>query len=342
MFYDKLPDAHVRCQVCPRQCEVADGRRGWCGVRRNDKGTYKTLVYGKICSAHIDPIEKKPLYHYLPGTTALSVATAGCNFECKFCQNWEISQARPEQVPAGDLPPQRLVAAAQERGTPTLAFTYTEPIVFCEYVHDSAKLARSVGVGSAMISNGFIQEAPMRRLCEQLTAVKVDFKGFSDNFYRDVCGGRLDPVLKTLQLCRKIGIHLEIVVLVIPTLNDAPGDLKAMTKWIVDSLGPDVPVHFSRFNPLYRLKNLPATPVATLEQAHKIARDAGINYVYVGNVPMHAANHTYCPKCSTMLIRRLGYVVRENVLTDQGACPKCGTKVPGVFKPKDAFADRKA
>ncbi len=340
MFYEKLPDQAVACNICPRACRVPDGERGWCGVRQNRGGVYKTLVYGKICSAHVDPIEKKPMYHYLPGTTAFSVATAGCNFECKFCQNWEISQARPEQIASADLPPQRMVDIAKARNVPTLAFTYTEPTVFYEYMHDSAALARKAGVGSVMISNGFMQEKPLRQLCQHLTGVKVDFKACREKFYREICRGQLKPVQDTILLCKKIGIHLELVVLIVPTLNDTEEELKDLAKWVMDNVGPDVPLHFSRFTPMYRLKNLPPTPVKTLEQAHKIARDAGIHYVYLGNVPFHEANHTYCPKCGKLLIQRVGYLVRENHLTEKATCPQCGSTVPGVFTNQQAFAER--
>ena len=339
MFYQKLPGQKVRCGICPRECLVPEGQRGWCGVRENHNGSYRLLVYGKVVSAHIDPIEKKPLYHYLPGTTALSVATAGCNFECKFCQNWEISQVRPEQIPAADLPPAKLVKVAKARKVPTLAFTYNEPVIFYEYAHDAAKLARTAGIGSAMISNGFIREKPFRQLCEHLTAVKVDLKSFTDRFYRTICRGRLKPVLNTILTARKIGIHLELVVLVIPTLNDGDEELKNMAKWIVDNLGPDVPLHFSRFNPMYRLRNLPPTPLRTLQRAHQIARDAGVHYVYIGNVPMNPANHTYCHKCGKRVIKRLGFLVRENLLRD-GKCPNCGTAIPGVWSQRQALARR--
>ena len=341
MFYEKLPEQKVRCGICPRRCEISDGERGWCGVRENRKGTYTFLVYGKACSANIDPIEKKPLYHYLPGSTALSVATAGCNFECKFCQNWEISQVRPEQVPSRDLPPRRLVEIATRQNIPSLAFTYSEPVIFYEYMHDSAKLARAAGVGSTMISNGYIEEKPMRQVCEQLTAVKVDLKAYSEDFYQKVCRGTLQPVLKTILLCRKIGIHLELVVLLVPTLNDGDKELTDMAKWIVDNLGPDVPLHFSRFNQMYRLKNLPPTPVKTLHRAHQLAKAAGIHFVYIGNVPMDPANHTYCYKCGRLLIRRLGYLVRENGVTRDGKCPACGAAIAGIWTKAQAFAPRK-
>lgn len=342
MFYQKLPEQKIRCGICPRRCVISDAERGWCGVRENRKGVYKFLVYGKACSAHIDPIEKKPLYHYLPGTTALSVATAGCNFECKFCQNWEISQVRPEQIRSVDLPPKRLVEIAEARGVPSLAFTYSEPVIFYEYMHDSAKLARAAGIGSTMISNGYIEAKPMRQLCEHLTAVKVDFKAYSEDFYRKICRGTLQPVLKTLLLCKKIGIHLELVVLIVPTLNDTDKELQGMAKWIMDNLGPDVPLHFSRFHPQYRLKNLPPTPVKTLDRAHGIAKAAGIHHVYIGNVPMNPASHTYCPKCGQRLIKRLGYLVRENLVTPAGKCPKCGQGIAGVWSKQQAFAKRKA
>jgi len=341
LFYEKLPEGKVRCGICPRACVVSDAERGWCGVRENRKGAYKTLVYGKACSANNDPIEKKPLYHYRPGTMALSVATAGCNMECKFCQNWEISQVRPEQVRAVDLPPERLVKVARRLRTPTLAFTYSEPTIFYEYAHDAAKLARAAGIGSCIISNGYMQEKPLRRLCEHLTAVKVDLKAFREGFYRDVCRGHLKPVLDTLQRCVKIGIHLEIVVLIVPTLNDGPKELKEMAEWIVENLGPDVPLHFSRFHPQYRLRNLPPTPLKTLKTAHAVARAAGVRYVYVGNIPMDPTNHTYCPKCGRLLIKRLGYLVRENHVTADGACDKCGQPIPGVWTQKQALADRK-
>jgi len=341
MFYEKLPERIVRCDLCPRHCRVTDGQRGWCGVRKNRAGVYRTLVYGKIVSGHVDPIEKKPMYHYMPGTPALSVATAGCNFECKFCQNWEISQVRPEQIPAVDLPPARLVEIAKARKVPTLAFTYNEPIVFYEYMHDAAKRARAAGIGSVMISNGYIEAKPLRQVCRHLTGVKVDFKAFSEAFYRDICQGKLKEVLETLLLIKKIGIHLELVVLVIPTLNDSEKELTGMAKWIVKNLGPDVPLHFSRFTPRYRLKNLPRTPVKTLERARGIARAAGVHYVYIGNVPFHQAGHTYCHKCNTVLIRRVGYLVRQNLITKKGTCPKCGTAIPGVWSAKQALAVRK-
>jgi pyruvate formate lyase activating enzyme len=336
-WFDRLPDKAVRCRLCPRECTVADVERGYCGVRENQGGDYKTLVYGNLCSTNIDPIEKKPLFHYLPGTLALSVATAGCNLECKFCQNWRISQYRPEQVESIVIPPENLVRAAKARRTPTIAYTYTEPVVFAEYVHDTAAIGRKEGVGSVMISNGYIREQAMRELANVLTAVKVDLKAFSEKFYAEQCAGRLAPVLETLEVLKDVGIHTEVVTLLVPTLNDSEEEIKGLAKWLVSHLGPDVPVHFSRFHPLYRVKNLPPTPVETLNRARRISMDAGLRYVYVGNVPLSEGESTYCPSCGKVVIRRVGYNVDSSMLKS-GACGSCGRKIAGVWSQEDALA----
>jgi len=346
-WFDRLADKAVQCRLCPRECTVADQERGYCGVRENRGGDYKTLVYGALCTMNIDPIEKKPLFHYLPGTAALSVATAGCNMECKFCQNWQVSQYRPEQVESVLVPPENLVRAAAARRIPTLAYTYTEPVVFSEYVNDTASIGRRQGVGSVMISNGYIREAPLRDLCRSLTAVKVDLKAFTEAFYADQCAGKLAPVLQTLDVLKAIGIHTEIVVLIVPTLNDSRDEMAAMAKWLVAHMGPDVPLHFSRFHPIYRVKNLPPTPLETLDRCRKIAMDAGLRYVYVGNVPFHEGESTYCPSCRKVVIKRVGYNVDASNLKD-GACAACGQKIPGVwtqdqalaFKPKEKEAPK--
>jgi pyruvate formate lyase activating enzyme len=339
MFWEALSDQQVRCVLCPRECIVAHDERGYCGVRENQGGRYQTLVYGALCSANVDPIEKKPLFHYLPGTTAFSVATAGCNMECKFCQNWQISQYRPEQVESVEVPPARLVEMCRARGSPTLAYTYTEPVVFYEYVHDTAALARQAGIGSVIISNGFIQEKPLRQLCQHLTGVKIDFKAFSERFYRELCSGELKPVLATLETLKDIGIWFELVVLIVPGQNDSSQEIEQMSRWVVRHLGPDVPMHFTRFHPTYRLTNLPPTPVSTLETCRKIALDAGVHYVYAGNVPMHPGENTYCHNCQTELIRRIGFVVKFNRVAD-GKCYKCGATIPGVWSQEQALSFR--
>jgi pyruvate formate lyase activating enzyme len=337
MFWESLPDKKVKCVLCPRECEVADVERGYCGVRENQGGKYQTLVYGALCSANVDPIEKKPLFHYLPGTTALSIATAGCNVECKFCQNWQISQFRPEQVDSHLITPERLIEACRTENSPTVAHTYSEPVVFYEYMHDSAALGRKRGVGSVMISNGYIQEEPLRELCRHLTGVKIDLKAFTESFYKEQCNGELKPVLATLETLRDIGIWFELVVLVIPTLNDSPEEIRQMARWVVEHLGPNVPMHFTRFHPTYRITNLPRTPVSTLERCRQIALESGVHYVYAGNVPLHPGENTACHECGEEVIRRAGYRIVSNHLKD-GKCPKCGTVIPGVWSQKQALA----
>ena len=330
MFYRKLDSLRIECGTCHKKCQVADGKRGYCGNKENRGGKYYTLVYNKICAAHTDPIEKKPLFHYLPGSLAFSIAAAGCNFSCKFCQNWEISQARPEDIPHESLTPERAIAICQGRSISTIAYTYSEPTVFYTYMYDMSKAARQAGIGSVMISNGFMNEKPLRELCAHLTAVKIDLKSFSDTFYRDMCSGELEPVLATLKTLKAIGIWFEIVVLLIPTLNDSPDEIKKMCAWVKTNLGPDVPIHFSRFRPMYHIQNLPPTPVKTLEAAREIALASGLHFPYIGNVPGHEGENTRCPSCKKTIIRRVGYAIEENVIT-KGKCALCGCPIPGVW-----------
>ncbi len=328
--YKKLDELKVECGICPRKCRVADLERGYCGVRENRGGTYYTLVHSRVCAMHIDPIEKKPLFHFMPGTDAFSVATAGCNMECLFCQNWQISQFRPEQVDARLLSPEQCAAAAARNGCTSIAYTYSEPVVFYEYMYDCAVAGRKRGVRSVMISNGYIQHDPMAELCGVLDAVKIDFKAFTEKFYVETCHGKLEPVLDTLRLLKEKKMWFEMVVLVVPTLNDDRTEFENMCKWIVKELGPDVPVHFTRFHPTYKLQNLPPTPVKTLETARKIAMNEGIHFPYLGNVPGHPGEHTYCPGCGAVLIRRLGFQILEMNIKD-GKCPTCGISIPGVW-----------
>jgi len=328
--YKKLDELKVECTLCPRACTVADMERGYCGVRENRGGTYYTLVHGRVCSAHIDPIEKKPLFHFLPGTEAFSIATAGCNIECLFCQNWQISQFRPEQVTARHITPAQCAALAENGGCASIAYTYSEPVIFFEYMYDCAVEGHKRNVRSVMISNGYIQRAPMAELCDVLDGVKIDFKAFTEKFYRESCHGELKPVLNTLLLLKEKKMWFELVVLVVPTLNDSRGEFEAMCQWVVKELGPDVPIHFTRFHPNYKLRNLPPTPVKTLEMARKIAMDAGIHFAYAGNVRGHPGESTYCPNCKTMLIRRLGFVVLE-MNVKNGKCPVCSTPIAGVW-----------
>ena len=329
-WYKKLDERKVECQLCPQACTVADAERGTCGVRENRGGTYVTLVHGLACSVHVDPIEKKPLFHVLPGEQAFSYATAGCNVECKFCQNWEISQFRPEQVRAYYLPPEALAEAARRSGAKLTAATYSEPVVFWEYVRDAARAARKAGLRSTVVSNGYIQEQPLRDVLPLLDAVKVDLKSFRDQFYVEQVRGKLEPVLKALEIIRASEVWLEIVVLLIPTLNDSEAEVRDLARWVKEHLGTDVPLHFTRFHPTYRLTNLPPTPVATLERAWSVAREVGLEYVYLGNVPGHPAENTVCPGCGEIVIRRIGFRIRENNI-DEGRCRQCRRVIPGIW-----------
>ncbi len=330
-YWERLDEGWIRCKLCPRECVVPDGGRGYCEVRENRGGTYYTLTYGNPCAVHIDPIEKKPFFHYLPGTTAFSIATAGCNLDCKFCQNWQISQARPEELVNYRLTPEDVVELARESGTKSIAYTYSEPTIFYEYMLDCARLAHEKGLRNVYHSNGFINEEPLRELSKYLDAANIDLKGFTEDYYATMSSGSLAPVLRTLKVLKEEGVHLEITTLVIPGQNDDPATIGAMCEWIVGNLGPDVPLHFSRFHPQHKLQNVPPTPVETLEMARNIALEKGLKYVYIGNVPGHPANSTYCPVCGAEIIHRVGYSVEMRGLVD-GACSACGAAIPGVWE----------
>ncbi|MCX6560342.1 MAG: AmmeMemoRadiSam system radical SAM enzyme [Candidatus Aminicenantes bacterium] len=329
-YYKKLPDREIECELCPRRCRLGDKERGYCGVRENDGGTYYSLVYGKVCALHVDPIEKKPFFHVLPKTNALSLATAGCNVNCRFCQNWEISQSRPEQVDAADLPPRAAAETALRYGCPSIAFTYSEPTVYYEYMADTAVEARRLGLKSVVVTGGHINPEPLRALTEKVDAIKIDLKAFRKDFYKTYVRGDLAPVMEAIRTVRKSGIWLEIVYLVIPTLNDGESEIRDMTRWILGEIGPDVPLHFTRFQPMYLLKNLPPTPVSTLEAARRTALAEGLRFVYLGNVPGHEGENTYCPKCRTAIIERSGYEIKA-VHLKGGACPICRTPIPGLW-----------
>jgi len=329
-YYKTLQNGRVQCLLCPWQCIVDPGRRGHCDVRANRDGVYYSLVYGRIASYHNDPIEKKPLFHFLPKHMALSMATAGCNVDCKFCQNWELAQRLPEDIPGYEFSPGEIIALAGRWGSHILAYTYNEPTVFTEYILDIAAAGKKTGLKSVVISNGYINRKPLLDLCRVLDAYKVDLKAFTESYYRDVVGGRLAPVLDTLVTLKSEGMWVEIVYLVVPTLNDQDEEVRKMAKWVGENLGPDVPVHFSRFYPKYKLKNLPPTPVNTLERVRQVVLDAGLHYVYLGNVPGHPGENTYCPSCGKTLIRRLGYQVFENHITN-GQCGFCKSQVAGIW-----------
>jgi len=320
----------VQCILCPNECVLRPGERGLCRTRINIGGGLKTLVYGLPLSANVDPIEKKPVFHMLPGSTAFSIATAGCVLACKFCQNWQISQASPEDTDNFSLAPADVVAAALRYGSRSVAYTYTEPTAFYEYMLDTAKLVKKAGLKNIMISCGYINPDPLREISEWMDVVKIDLKGFRRRFYKELCGSELDPVLMTLRVLKEKKVLTEVVNLMIPSLNDDPQEISDMIIWIRDTLGPETPLFFSRFHPQFKLLNLPPTPVETLELARKKAMDAGLQYVYIGNVPGHDGENTYCPKCHRLIIQRIGYSIGEVNIRD-GACAFCGHPIPGIW-----------
>ncbi len=329
-YYKKLDEGGIECGICPRNCRITDLERGYCGVRENRDDKYYTLVYGLPCAFNIDPIEKKPLYHFYPGTSAFSLATAGCNSNCKFCQNWDISQSRPEQTKNIELPPQNMVDVCRSRGVKSIAYTYSEPIVFYEYMYDTAVKGHEQGIKSVMITGGYIEKEPLRDLLKHLDAVKVDLKAIRQQYYKDIVDAELRPVLEALVEIKKAGVWLEVVYLVVPTLNDSDAEFKELAVWIRENLGSDTSIHFSRFHPQYLLKNLPITPQSTLERAYEISRAEGLKFVYLGNLPGHQAESTYCPSCGKPVIERRGYrIIRNNL--EKNLCRHCGTGIPGVF-----------
>lgn len=330
LHHEKLADKKVRCLLCPRKCIVPKNKRGFCRVRENRDGEYYTLVHSNPCAIHIDPIEKKPLFHFLPSTFALSLATAGCNFTCKNCQNWDISQSRPDDTINFEVSPKEMVNLALKYKTPTIAYTYTEPVVYYEYMLETARIAKNRGVANIYHSNGYINEKPLLELIPYLDGANVDLKGYSNDFYKDITGGTLSPVLETLKTLRKKGVWLEITNLVIPTKNDSENMIQELCVWIKKELGKETPIHFSRFYPQYKLQNLPPTPVETLSKAAGIAQTIGLEYVYIGNVPGIAEENTYCPQCGKIIIERRGYDIRAINVKD-GRCKFCKRKIAGKW-----------
>jgi pyruvate formate lyase activating enzyme len=327
-WFEPLAGSDLRCTLCPHGCRLAPGRRGPCRVRENRGGTGYTLAYGNPSLVQVDPVERKPFFHVLPGSRALSVSTAGCPIECCFCEVWDTALAAPEEVHTYELPPEALVAHARSVGASALSFAFGEPVACFEYLCDSAALAHAAGLRVLVHTSGYLEAAPLETMLGLVDAVNVDLKAFDPAFYRDLCGAELEPVLRTLRRLREAGVHLEITNLVIPTRNDAEAQIRALSRWIVDELGPDVPLHFARFYPLYKLANLPPTPVATLDRARTVALEEGLHYVYVARVTGHEGEDTYCPDCGATVIERLGFIV-EDVALDDGACRYCGGAIAG-------------
>lgn len=332
LYYQRIDEKKrtVLCQLCPRGCALGDGEAGFCRARKNVKGKLYSLGYAQPCAVHIDPIEKKPFFHLLPTSLSFSIASAGCNLRCSFCQNWQISQTSPLDTMNEYNPPEKIVAAAKTTGCKSIAYTYTEPTNFFEYMLDTAKIARSKGALNVYHSNGYINPEPLKGLCKYLDAANIDLKGFSSAFYNKVCEAELEPVLETIKTLKKSGVWVEITNLVIPGYNDEPKMITKMCEWVKNDVGAGVPVHFSRFFPMYKMTSIPPTPVHTLEKAREIASKAGLHYPYIGNVPGHPGENTYCPKCTKMLVRRAGYNVLENSVKN-GKCKFCGEKIGGIW-----------
>ena len=321
----------VQCELCPKACIIAPGQSGECRIRVNLDGVLRSVVYGYPCSVNLDPVEKKPLFHFLPGTAILSIATVGCNLHCKNCQNWQISQANPEDSEAFPCSPEKVVSLATQYKCPSIAYTYTEPVVYYEYTYDTAKLAAAAGIRNVLVTAAYVNEAPWRRLLEHVDAANIDLKSISDKFYRDVCSATLKPVQNALVVAKAMGVMVEVTNLVIPTLNDKPEEIQALALWVKANLGAETPLHFSGFTPMYKMRHLPPTPLQTLEAARRISLTAGLKYVYIGNLQTREGENTYCPNCGKLLLERVGFTVVQNRLSD-GACPNCKTPVHGVWK----------
>ena len=332
MFYEKMSDGKVRCGLCRFRCLIGDGRRGICGVRENRAGTLYTLVYGKAVAEHVDPIEKKPLFHFLPGSRSFSIATVGCNFRCLHCQNYSISQPDEGQIlriSGSDLPPELIVERALAAGCRSIAYTYTEPTIFFEYAYDTAILAHRAGLKNVFVTNGYITAEALAHIRPYLDAANIDLKGFSDRFYREVVHAMRTEVLDSIVEYKRAGIWIELTTLIIPGWNDSDEDLEGIARFIAEQVGVDTPWHVSQFYPTFKLVDRPRTPVATLRRARQIGLDAGLRYVYEGNVPGEGGENTFCPGCGQMVIHRAGYAISDNVV-QRGSCPHCAATLAGV------------
>jgi pyruvate formate lyase activating enzyme len=327
-FHYESKGKDVQCQVCPNRCYLEPGDRSVCRSKVNIDGTLYSLTYGNPCSIHVDPIEKKPLNHFYPGTSVFSIATTGCSFRCLNCQNWEISQQRPEDVRHGELFPPDVVENARKNKTPSIAYTYSEAITYYEYMYDTAKLAREAGIKNLLISNGYINEGPLIELAEFIDGANINLKSFDNRLYKILNGGTIDPVLNTFKTLHQENVWFEMTTLVVPTYVDDSDMIKRMCGWILKELGPNYPLHFLRFFPQYKLNRLPATPISTLEKFRNIALKEGIRYVYLGNVPGHEGCNTYCHNCKKILIDRKGYFLNQ-INIDKGRCKFCHTEIPG-------------
>ena len=334
-YWHAVEDGRIQCDLCPRLCRLREGQRGLCYVRGREDDEIKLYSYGRSSGFCIDPIEKKPLNHFLPGTPVLSFGTAGCNLACKFCQNWDMSKSRQMDTLQDRAMPEDLARMAQETGCRSIAFTYNDPVIFLEYAVNTARACRAAGIRTVAVTAGYIGEAARVEFFQHMDAANVDLKAFTERFYREVCGSRLQPVLDTLvYIKRHTRTWLELTTLLIPGENDSAAEIDAMTAWVVEHLGPEVPMHFTAFHPDWKMTDKPSTPPATLIRAREIARKNGVRFAYTGNVRDPAGNSTWCPRCAALLIERDGYRIGRWGLDDHGACRQCGTAIPGVFDPE--------
>ena len=332
MLYEPLEDNAVHCFLCNHHCRIPDGEKGFCAVRENVGGRLNTLAYGKVVAANSDPIEKKPLYHFLPGTLTFSIATMGCNFHCGFCQNWQISQIEDgggSELPGHPLSAEQVVLEARKADCRSIAYTYTEPTIFFEYAYDSARLAKDAGLFNVFVTNGFMTDRALDTISPYLDACNVDLKSFSSEFYKTACQGRLKPVLNSIRRMKELGIWVEITTLIIPGQNDGDQELQSIAGFIAD-VSPEIPWHISRFHPGYQYGDVFPTPAETLRKAYRTGREAGLHFVYIGNLPGEEKD-TLCPACQTGLIHRRGFSTSENRISDS-RCPDCGAVIPGLFR----------
>ena len=332
MFYEHLDGGKVRCHLCAHNCIIPEGGVGICRVRKNIGGTLYTLIYSLASAVAVDPVEKKPLYHFYPGSSVLSFGTVGCNLRCQYCQNWHISQVKPDDYnlkPVGE--PESVPSLIRRSACDGVAFTYNEPTIWYEFAYDVSRIVKEHGYYTIFVSNGYMNPEPLRKLAPYLDAINIDVKAFQDELYMKMSKAHLQPVLDTLVLAHKLGIHIEITTLLVPGFNDSPEDLKRQTEWIVENLGQDVPLHLTRYHPDYKYE-VPATPLHLLIDSYKIAKDAGLNYVYLGNVMKTDYENTRCPNCNELLVKRRTYFVERLYQLEDGkvTCPECGTEIPIV------------
>ncbi|HOJ32214.1 MAG TPA: AmmeMemoRadiSam system radical SAM enzyme [Candidatus Hydrogenedentes bacterium] len=320
----------VQCELCPKNCRIAPGQSGECRIRVNLNGKLTAVTYGHPCAIHVDPMEKKPMFHFLPGTSILSLATVGCNLHCKNCQNWEISQQNPELVEADTLLPQDIPKLANQFNCKSVAYTYTDPVVYYEYALDGCIATREAGLKNVLVTAGYANKEPWQRLCACADGANIDLKSISDRFYREVCEATLAPIQRALIDAKSAGVIVEVTNLVIPTLNDGDDEITGLCRWIVENLGKETPLHFSRFHPAYRMLHLPPTPESTLTRAREIAKAEGLFFVYVGNIEITHGSDTFCPKCNELLIERRIFTVLQNKIRE-GKCPKCGERIYGQW-----------